>query len=97
MASEPDSHPEALKEQALEYAPPPDTQRLIDALYREEVLEARAMTAEEKFFLGQRLFEAACRVTLAGIHNQFPAASEAECREILRQRLELQRQLDATS
>jgi hypothetical protein len=55
------------------------------------------MTPEEKFRAGQQLFEGACRVTLAGIRNQNPGASEEECREILRQRLVLQRRLEETS
>ena len=45
------------------------------------------MTPEEKFWAGQQLFEGACRMTLAGIRNQKPRASEEQCREILRQRL----------
>jgi hypothetical protein len=62
---------------------------LIDKLYREELLEARAMTSAERVLAGQQSFEAACRVTLAGIRNQPSALSEQECLEILRQRLEL--------
>ena len=76
------------------YSPPPETQRLIDELYREEIIEARQMPPEEKILAGQRLFEAACRMTLAGIRNQFPEASEERCLEILRQRLKLQRRLE---
>ena len=92
-----DDTPDSLKEQPVPYSPPPETQRLIDELYREEVLEARQLPPAEKMLLGQRLFEAACRITLAGIRHQFPEASEARCQEILRQRLELQRKLEATS
>ena len=92
-----DGQPDSLREQPAPYAPPPATQRLIDELYREELIEARAMAPEEKVLAGQRLFEAACRITLAGIHNQFPENSEARCREILRQRLEYQRRLEETS
>jgi len=36
-------------------------------------------------------------VTLAGIRNQNPNASEEECWEILRRRLEWQKKLEATS
>ena len=93
----PDGESEALREQAPPYAPPSETQRLIDELYREELTEARAMSPEEKVRAGQQLFESACRVTLAGIRNQNPAASEDQCREILRQRLNLQRRLEETS
>ena len=93
----PDHEPDALREQAPRYAPPPETQRLIDALYREELREARAMSPDAKILAGQQLFEGACRITLAGIRNQNPGASEEQCREILRQRLELQRRLEASS
>ena len=93
----PDHEPDALREQAPSYAPPPETQRLIDELYRDELREARAMTPAEKILAGQQLFEAACRITLAGIRNQNPGASEDQCREILRQRLEWQRRLEESS
>ena len=93
----PDHEPDALREQAPPYAPPPETQRLIDGLYREELREARAMDPAEKILAGQQLFEGACRITLAGIRNQNPGASEEQCREILRQRLEWQRKLEASS
>ena len=92
-----DANPDSLREQPAPYAPPPATQRLIDELFREELIEARAMSPEEKVRAGQQLFEAACRITLAGIRHQFPDASEDHCREILRERLELQRRLEATS
>ena len=66
------------------------------SLYRQELIEARTMSPADKALAGQRLFEAACRITLAGIRQQFPEASEARCREILRERLELQRRLEET-
>ena len=84
-------------EEPVLYTPPPETQRLIDELYREEIIEARAMKPEDKILAGQQLFEAACRITLAGIRNENPGASEERCLEILRQRLELQRRLEETS
>jgi hypothetical protein len=93
----PDAESDSLKETPAPYAPPPETQRLIDELYREEVVEARAMSPIDKVRAGQQLFEAACRITLAGIRHQFPQASEEERLEILRQRLVLQRKLDETS
>ena len=80
----------------MPYAPPPQTQRLIDELYREELLEARNMSPAEKFRAGQQLFEAACRITLAGIRNQHPEYSEARCQSVLRERLELQKELEAS-
>ena len=92
-----DGHPDSLREQPAPYAPPPETQRLIDELYHEELIEARTMRPDDKVRAGQQLFEAACRVTLAGIRHQNPEASAEQCREILRQRLAWQKQLEATS
>lgn len=79
------------------YQPPQDVKRLIDELYRQEVLAARAMPPGEKALLGQQLFESACEITLAGVRDQNPSASEEECIEILRKRLQWQRRLEATS
>ncbi len=93
----PDHEADALREPSAPYAPPPETQRLIDELYREELREARAMRPEEKILAGQQLFESACRITLAGIRQQNPGASEEQYLDILRQRLELQRRLEASS
>ena len=95
MAIDDDSS--ALHEQSPPYAPPPETQRLIDELYREELREARAMSPEEKLLAGEELFLYACSITIGGIQNQFPEADEAERRRILEGRLELQRRLEATS
>ena len=83
-----DERPDSLKAEPAPYSPPLGTQRLIDELYREEVLEARRIPPAEKALAGQQLFEAACRITLAGIRHQFPEASL--------ERLELQRRMDGT-
>ena len=90
----PDAEPDSLKETPAPYAPPPETQRLIDELYREEVLEARAMRPEQKLLAGEELFLYACSITMAGIRNQFPEADEAERKRILQSRIDLQRKLD---
>jgi hypothetical protein len=81
-----------LKETAVAYQAEEfrsEFQPLIDELYREEVLDARKMPIEEKLLLGERLFRWACEVTLAGIRNQNPDASEQECQRILFERIEL--------
>jgi hypothetical protein len=44
----PDQVPDPLKEESERYTPPPETSRLIDELYREELREARAMPPEQK-------------------------------------------------
>ena len=62
---------------------------LIDELYREEVMEARRMSPDDKFLAGEELFRFACEVTLAGIRNQNPDATEEECQRILEARLRL--------
>jgi hypothetical protein len=90
----PDHEPDALREPAPPCAPPPETQRLIDELDREELREARAMPPEQKLLLGEELFAYACSITMAAIQNQFPEADEAERRRILEQRLALQRKLE---
>ena len=92
-----DADPDSLRETPAPYAPPPATQRLIDELYREEVLEARAMSPELKLLAGEELFHYACSITLLGIRNQFPEADEAERQRILESRLKLQRKLEETA
>ena len=92
-----DDQSDALRETPAPYAPPAETQRLIDELYREELREARAMRPADKVRAGQQLFEAACRVTLAGIRNQNPEATDAEGWEILGRRLEWWKKVEATS
>ena len=72
------------------------TPALLEALYREDVLQARTLSPEEKFLAGEELFEYACRITLAGIQNQFPDADESECMRILEERLALRERLDST-
>ena len=67
---------------------------LIDELYREEVLEARKMSPEDKFLAGEELFEYACSITLAGIRNENPGFSEKECRRELERRLELRERME---
>jgi hypothetical protein len=70
---------------------------LADELYRERVLRARQTPPEEKVLAGQRLFESACRITLAGIRNQFPGQTEDHYLEILRQRLASRRRRQVRS
>jgi hypothetical protein len=70
---------------------------LADELYRERVIRARNMDPAEKALAGQRLFEAACVITLAGIRNQFPGKTEEEYHQILRERLAWRRKRQANS
>jgi len=71
-----------------------EIRRLAEELYRERVVEARAMPPEEKFLAGEELFEYACAITLAGIRNQFPGVSEEEALRILEARLELRERME---
>jgi len=70
------------------------TKELIDALYWEEVLRARAMPPEEKLLAGPRLFERACRIMMDGIRDEFPDADPRRVQEILKARLALARRLE---
>jgi len=85
---------DALRESPAAYSPDSPTAELIDSLYRHEILQARRMPPEEKLLAGERLFEWACEITLAGIRHQFPDYSEAQCRETLARRLALSRDLE---
>ena len=73
------------------YEPTPE---LLDALYRDKVRAARAMTPGDRLLAGLRLFDLACEMTKAGIRMQHPEADEARVLEILRARLDLARRLE---
>jgi hypothetical protein len=64
-----------------------EIRRLGKQLDREEIQRAREMPLEEKLLAGAELFDYACRITLDGIRNQYPEASEDRVQEILRERL----------
>ncbi|MDP3719471.1 MAG: hypothetical protein Q8T13_17040 [Acidobacteriota bacterium] len=49
---------------------------LADALYREEVIRARAMRPEDKLLEGPRLFERACRLMADGVRHRHPELDE---------------------
>lgn len=61
---------------------------LADALYREEVARARAMSPDDKLLEGPRLFERACRVMRDGIRHQHPDLDDAGVLALLRVRLD---------
>lgn len=70
------------------------TQELIDDIYRERVLRARAMSPEEKLLAGPRLFDWACRIARDGIRSQHPDATDEQVEAILLQRLAWRRRLE---
>ena len=64
------------------------TVALAQALYREEVTRARAMSPDETVLEGPRLFDRACRVMADGIRHQYPDLDEDGVLAMLRQRLD---------
>ena len=93
----PEKTTDTLRETPVPCSTAPPTAQLIDSLYREEILQARRMSPEEKLLAGENLFEWACEITLAGIRHQFPEYSESQCRETLAKRLALRRKLEGRS
>ena len=67
-----------------------------DDLYREEVLEARALPAGRKLAMGLELFDRVRQIMMDGIRSENPDADESEVRRMLAQRLELARRLENT-
>lgn len=70
------------------------TQELIDDIYREQVLRARATPPEEKLLDGPRLFDRVCEIMKDGIRMQFPNANEDDVRRILLERLAIAERLE---
>ena len=66
----------------------------LNNLNTSELCALWGMSLEEKFLLGAELFDYACRITMDGIRSRFPDADETRVREILEERLLLQRQLE---
>lgn len=66
---------------------------LADAIYRERVLRARRTPPEERILQGPELFDYACSISLCGLRDEMPSATEAELRQGLRRRLAIGRQL----
>jgi hypothetical protein len=67
---------------------------LADELFQERVLRARMTSPEEKLISGEELFEYASAITLAGIRNQNPGFSDADCRRELERRLDWRERMD---
>ena len=70
------------------------TKALVDALYREEIARARAMTPAEKLLEGPRLFERARRLMIDGIRHQHPHLDDAGVLALLAERLHRLQALD---
>jgi hypothetical protein len=66
-----------------------------DAFDREAVEAARAQRPVERLIDGLRLFERACEVMLAGIRHEYPGIDPDGAMALLRERLQLARQLES--
>ncbi len=62
-------------------------QPLIDQLYREEILRARALTPQERLSAAFELAPFAHSMMYAGIHSQYPEADEGELLRLARERI----------
>jgi hypothetical protein len=67
---------------------------LIDSIYRDRVLRARAVSPDQKLLDGPRLFDYTCRIMMDGIRNEQPAATDEQIREMLKERLALRDRLE---
>ena len=54
---------------------------------QERLLRAQAMSDEDRFLAGARLFDLACRTSIAGIRHANPELSEDEALQVLKERL----------
>ena len=68
----------------------------VDTFWKEEIEEARKMSPQQKLRAGADLFDYACQITLAGIRFENPGITYERALQILRERLELGRRLEAT-
>ncbi len=57
---------------------------LVDAIYRDKVLQARRMSPEEKLLAGPHLFDEACNGIRGAIRACFPKASEDDVQTLLK-------------
>ena len=72
----------------------PKIRKLADEIYRERVCAAGKMSPQERLLAGEALFDYGCAITLAGIRNQFPEATEEQRLKILEERLALRERLE---
>ena len=68
---------------------------LADALYREEVARARAMSPGERLLEGPRLFDRACRLMADGIRHRHPDFDDDAVRMQVEAQLTRLKTLDA--
>ena len=71
-------------------------QELAVALYREEVLRARAMRSEDKLLEGPRLFDRACHLMADGIRHTYPELDDAAVVALIVERLDRLRSIETS-
>lgn len=71
-----------------------ETEALQQAIRREKVLRARAMTEDERLVATLDQIELAFEWMLEGVRQQHPGISDDEANRILGQRLDRQRQIE---
>ena len=69
-------------------------QPLADELFWKRIERSRSLSPEARMKAGPELFYYACSITLAGLREQMPTATETELLAELRRRLALKRQLE---
>jgi hypothetical protein len=70
------------------------TAELIDAIYLDKVLRARAAPMAEKILDGPRLYAYACVAVRAGVQMQNPSATPDELKRLIQERFDLIRRLE---
>ena len=69
-----------------------DIDRMADAIYRDKVLRARAMSPEQRLLEGFRLFDEALAFTKAGVSSQIGTTEECRVMAEVERRLEVVRE-----
>ncbi|MFM2179658.1 MAG: hypothetical protein RL015_3756 [Verrucomicrobiota bacterium] len=71
-----------------------DIDTLAAAIYRDKVLRARALTADQKIRDGIECFDLSCRLMADGIRHQFKLEDEVSVWQKVRERLDIVRRLE---
>lgn len=72
------------------------TAALVVQIFADRVARARAMSPEDKFLEGPRLFDSATRVMAAGIRDRYPDLDEEGVQQMLRTYLDRLDRLEQT-
>lgn len=72
-------------------------QPLADDLFWKRIERSRSLSPEARMKAGPELFDYACSISLAGLREQRPAATEVELLAELRRRIKLKRQLEGAA